>query len=55
MTAAQEQACIALCFVKGDFWAVAKQIVTTELVPWALGFRDPVRERVDLRQRGAPG
>ncbi|MCA9630804.1 MAG: hypothetical protein KC766_24210 [Myxococcales bacterium] len=27
--------------------------ITAELIPWALGYRDPVRERVEARQRGA--
>lgn len=31
----------------------AKRVVRAELVPWALGYGDPVRERVEARQRGA--
>ena len=46
-----------------DFEALATEIekeaspgraaITAELIPWALGYRDPVRERVEARQRGA--
>ncbi|MBL4848936.1 MAG: hypothetical protein JKY65_25720 [Planctomycetes bacterium] len=29
------------------------RVVRAELVPWALGYSDPVRERVESRQREA--
>jgi len=31
------------------------QVVGRELIPWALGYSDPVRERVEARQREAAG
>ena len=32
-----------------------RSLVLAELVPWALGYSDPVRERVEARQREAAG
>ena len=33
--------------------ATARLIVSAELVPWALGYSDPVRKRVEARERKA--
>mgnify|MGYP000742822691 CR=1 FL=1 len=33
----------------------AQSLVAQELVPWALGYIDPVRDRVQSRQREASG
>ncbi|MBL4846496.1 MAG: hypothetical protein JKY65_13295 [Planctomycetes bacterium] len=46
----------ALSFAEGalGFESVRNE-VQAELVPWALGYSDPVRERVDARQREAAG
>ena len=36
-------------------WTEVLQAVQGEVVPWALGYSDPVRERVEARQREAAG
>ena len=41
---------------EGPLWiAEAKSTIQAELVPWALGYGDPVRDRVEARQREAQG
>lgn len=52
---AHEQACVALGFAPGELGAAFEQVVREELLPWALGFSDPLRERVEARQRDAVG
>tara|TARA_R110002072_G_scaffold59265_5_gene151001 strand:- start:639 stop:1361 length:723 start_codon:yes stop_codon:yes gene_type:complete len=44
--------CVAASPLSED---LARAAIATELVPWALGYSDPVRERVEARQREATG
>lgn len=39
----------------GEAGRLIKDAVRAEVVPWALGYSDPVRERVEARQREAAG
>lgn len=42
-------------FSAAQFEAQVRVPVCAELVPWALGYRDPVRERVEARRRSEAG